>query len=231
MPGAFPTFLCTHKCSIILLNYKIVIVNLKNSVNNKRKFKDEAYASVASLVKALANPRRLEVIDLLANGEKRVEQIARQTNMSVANASQHLQVLKKVRLIEVRQEGTSMYYSLTSDDVTALWQMLLRLSYVYVPHLKELINQQRKGIPILSQVADFSQFILLDVRSESEFAHRHLPGAINIPLSQLPEKLDELPSDKPILAYCRGPLCTYADEAVRILRKHGFEAYRWIQPQ
>lgn len=199
-------------------------------MKDNRSFKDEAYVAMARFVKALANPTRLEMIDLLRNGEKSVEEIARATGTSVANASQHLQILKKLNLVSNRKEGTYVYYSLARTEVQSLWQLLLKLAYAHVPELQMLMQNKRRGLPRIDE-PDPDRFFLLDVRPAEEFRHHHLPGAQNIPFDQLPDRLTEIPRDKPVIAYCRGPFCTWADQAVRILRKHGYEAYRLNQDE
>ncbi|RME35942.1 MAG: ArsR family transcriptional regulator, partial [Deltaproteobacteria bacterium] len=133
-------------------------------MKNSRAFKDQAYGAMARLVKALANPIRLEMIDLLRNGEKSVEEIARATGTSVANASQHLQILKKLNLVHSRKEGTFAYYSLANPEVGALWQLLLKLSYQHVPELHELVQNKRKRLPHFDGPPDSDRFYLLDVR-------------------------------------------------------------------
>ncbi len=200
-------------------------------MKNSRNFKDEAYGAMSRLVKALANPIRLEMIDLLRNGEKSVEEIARATGTSVANASQHLQILKKLNLVHSRKEGTYAYYSLANPEVGALWQLLLKLSYQHVPELHELVQNKRRGLPRLDGPPDPDRVFLLDVRPKEEFAHSHHPGAHNIPLDELPDRLHEIPRDRPVAAYCRGTFCLWADKAVRLLRKHGYEAYRLNQDE
>ncbi len=200
-------------------------------MKDNRTFKDEAYGAMARFVKALANPTRLEMIDLLRNGEKSVEEIARATATTVANASQHLQILKKLNLVRSRKAGTYVYYSLAGTEVQSLWQLLLKLAYAHVPELHRLMHNKRKSLPHLDERPDPDRFFLLDLRPEAEFHHHHLPGAHNIPFDQLRERLAEIPRDKPIVAYCRGPFCTWADKAVRILRKQGYEAYRLIQDE
>ncbi len=200
-------------------------------MKDNRTFKDEAYGAMARFVKALANPTRLEMIDLLRNGEKSVEEIARATGTTVANASQHLQILKKLNLVRHRKEGTYVYYSLAEPEVQSLWQLLLKLAYAHVPELYQLMQNRRKGLPLINLKPDPDRFFLLDLRPADEFHHHHLSGAHNIPFDQLTDRLAEIPRDKPVVAYCRGPFCTWADKAVRILRKRGYEAYRLNQDE
>ena len=198
---------------------------------DKRTFKDEAYAAIAEAGKALASANRLEIIDLLANGEKTVEQIAAQTDISVANASRHLQILKRARLTASRRQGNHIYYWLSGRRAYAVWQALRSLALAEVPAVKTLLKDFREemnsvgGRSYAEWPADGS-VVLLDVRPAEEFAAGRLPGALSIPLPELEARLAELPHEKTIVAYCRGPFCTYADEAVRLLRAKGYDAVR-----
>lgn len=192
-------------------------------------FKEKAYGSMAKLVKALASPYRLAIIDLLRNGEKSVEEIAAAIGTTLANASQHLQVLKKLSLVYARKDGTFVFYSLAAPEVEALWHNLFRLSLRHVPELKSLLRNKRRGLPLIELPLDPSRFFLLDVRPEDEFRHHHLAGAHNIPLGELGRRMHEIPRHRPVVAYCRGPFCTWADEAVYLLAENGYEAYRLKQ--
>lgn len=197
----------------------------------KRAFKDSAYTAIAGVAKAFSHANRLEIIDLLANGEKTVEQIAMQTAISVANASQHLQVLKNARLLKSRRDGNFVYYSLNGPLAHAAWQALRDLAMEQEPALQVVIQQFRRemgGIQSLSlpQLPGTAGALLLDVRPAGEYAAGHWPDALSIPIDTLHQRLDELPRDKVIIAYCRGPFCTFADEAVQLLRANGFDALR-----
>lgn len=197
----------------------------------KRAFKDRAYAAIAGVAKAFSHANRLEIIDLLANGEKTVEQIAAQTAISVANASQHLQVLKSARLARTRREGNHIYYALNGRAAQAAWQALRDLAIAQEPEVQLVLQQFRRemGSPPSRTLADLTgggETLLLDVRPAAEFAAGQLKNARSIPLDELPRRMGELPRDKTIIAYCRGPFCTFADEAVQLLRAHGYEAVR-----
>ncbi len=197
----------------------------------KRAFKDSAYTAIAGIAKSFSHANRLEIIDLLANGEKTVEQIAMQTAISVANASQHLQVLKNARLLKSRRDGNFIYYSLDGRKAHAAWQALRDLAMEQEPALQVVIQQFRRemgGIQSLSlpQLPGTAGALLLDVRPAGEYAAGHWPDALSIPIDTLSRRLDELPRDKIIIAYCRGPFCTFADEAVQLLRANGFDALR-----
>lgn len=197
----------------------------------KRTFKDSIYTAIAGMTKAFSNPNRLEIIDLLANGEKTVEQIAAQTAITVANASQHLQVLKTAHLVHSRREGNFMYYALNGPQAYRAWKALRDLALAQEPAVQMTMQryQQALGNPGSSAYAALparEQVLFLDVRPADEYAAGHLPDARSIPVQELPERLGELPRDKTIIAYCRGPFCTYADEAVQLLHAHGFKALR-----
>lgn len=198
---------------------------------DKRTFKNEAYAAVAELGKAFAAANRLEIIDLLANGEKTVEQIAVEVDISVANASRHLQLLKKARLVNNRREGNFIHYRLNGRRAYAAWQALRTLALEEAPAVQALLRDFRQemgspGSAVYAGLRGRGALCLLDLRPREEFEAGRLPGALSIPLAELAERLGELPLNKTIIAYCRGPFCTYADEAVRLLRSKGFDAVR-----
>jgi DNA-binding transcriptional ArsR family regulator len=197
----------------------------------KRLFKDAIYTAIAGMTKAFSNANRLEILDLLANGEKTVEQIAAQTSVSVANASQHLQVLKHARLVNSRRQGTFIYYNLSGHKAYAAWKALRDLALELEPDVQHTLEQYRKESDSLpgchyAEIAQDQATLLLDVRPSEEFTAGHLGNALSIPIQELPERLNELPRHKTIIAYCRGPFCTYADEAVALLKANGFEALR-----
>lgn len=198
---------------------------------NKRLFKDNIYSAIAGMTKAFSNPNRLEIIDLLANGEKTVEQIAVQTAITVANASQHLQLLKNARLVKSRREGTFIWYSLNGPKAYAAWKALRELALEQEPAVQVTLREFRRsmdspGSASYENLALNDQIFFLDVRPADEYAAGHLPDARGIPVKELPGRMDELPRDKTIIAYCRGPFCTYADEAVQWLNANGFRALR-----
>ena len=183
------------------------------------------------MTKAFSSPNRLEIIDLLANGEKTVEQVAVQTAITVANASHHLQILKTARLVKSRREGTFIWYSLSGPKAYAAWKALRDLALEQEPAVQVTLRQFRKemgnsGSLTYENRPVNDQVVFLDVRPPDEFAAGHLPDARSIPVGELSERLAELPRDKTIIAYCRGPFCTYADEAVQLLHANGFRAIR-----
>lgn len=197
----------------------------------KRIFKDNIYNAIAGMTKAFSSPNRLEIIDLLANGEKTVEQIAAQTALTVANASQHLQVLKNAHLVKSRRAGNFIFYTLNGRKSYAAWKALRDLAMEEEPAVQVTLRQfrQEMGSPgslFFESLPAHERVLFLDVRPSDEFSAGHLTDARSIPVAELPERLGELPRDKTIIAYCRGPFCTYADEAVQLLNAHGFKALR-----
>ncbi len=203
----------------------------------KRVFKDKVYSILARMIKAMANPHRLEIVDLLGQGEKSVEEIASETNMSVANASQHLQVLKAANLVEIRREKNFIHYRLAHEEIYKSWQNLRELGMERAAEIEKLINdfrEKKDGLePInmeeLLKRLKSKNIVLLDVRPEGEYNKGHIPEAINIPVEELSAKLKKLPKNKEYIAYCRGPFCVFADEAVNMLSKKGFKARRLVE--
>jgi rhodanese-related sulfurtransferase/predicted transcriptional regulator len=203
----------------------------------KRVFKDKVYSILAGMIKAMANPHRLEIVDLLGLGEKSVEEIASETNMSVSNASQHLQVLKSANLVEIRREKNFIHYRLAHEEIYKSWQNLRDLGIERVAEIEKLINDFREKKDGLESInleellnrLKSKNVVLLDVRPEGEYNKGHIPQAINIPVEELSAKLKKLPKDKEYIAYCRGPFCVFADEAVNILSKKGFKARRLVE--
>src|SRR5439155_5351680 len=202
--------------------------------DEKRTFKNQLYEQFARIGKALSIPHRLELLEVLAQCERTVEALAQETGMSVANASQHLQVLRAARLVEVRREGVSMYYRLADESVFRMWQamrtvgeaQLAEIDRVVQAFLQDRSRLQPIGAQELLQRLSDDQVILLDVRPAEEYTAGHLPEARSIPVTELEARLAELPVDKEIVAYCRGPYCVFADEAVALLRARGYRARR-----
>lgn len=200
----------------------------------KRIFKDKVYSLLARMIQAMANPRRLEIIDLLGLGEKSVDQLAKETHMSVANASQHLQVLKGANLVDVRREGNFIYYRLGHEEIYKSWQTMRQLGLERIAEMEKIIKEFREKRNVLEEVRidelltrmKSRNIILLDVRPTSEYNTGHIPGAINIPVDDLTYQLKKLSKNKEYVAYCRGPFCVFADEAVNILIKKRFRAKR-----
>lgn len=201
---------------------------------NKRDFKTKVYEELAKITKALANPHRLEIIELLAQGEFSVEQIADQTNLSIANASQHLQVLRVSQLVEITRQGTFIYYRLANTNVFKAWKALRELGVERIATIEKLVKDFRQSkfklesmtIDELVKKLRTGKITILDVRPEKEFNTGHIANSISIPIDQLPGRLNELPKRNEIITYCRGPFCIYADEAVAILNAAGYKAIR-----
>jgi DNA-binding transcriptional ArsR family regulator len=201
---------------------------------NKRDFKDKVYSELAKITKAMANPHRLEIIELLAQGEFSVEQIAEHTNLSIANASQHLQVLKVAHLVEINRQGNFIFYRLSNSNVFSAWKALRELGVERIATIEKVVKEFRKSkfdfetvtINELIEKLDSGKVTILDVRPESEYIQGHIANAISIPIEELSKRLKELPKRSDIVAYCRGPFCVYADEAVALLTKAGYKASR-----
>lgn len=200
----------------------------------KREFKDKVYTVLSKLIKAMANPHRLEIIDLLGQAERSVEEIATETGMSVANASQHLQVLKQSNLVQIRRNGNFVLYRLATDNVYKAWNDLRKIGIESLAEVDRIVRDFRAKKssfePVLLEDLvsrmESSNIILLDVRPEHEFKAGHIPNAINIPIHQLRNRIGELKKSKRYIAYCRGPFCVFADDAVQLLTQKGFKANR-----
>jgi rhodanese-related sulfurtransferase/biotin operon repressor len=199
-----------------------------------RAAKQALFDEFARVAKALASGRRAEVVDLLANGERSVESIASEIEMSVANASQHLQVLRRAGLVSSRRQGTSIFYRLASPDVVKLWRSLQDVASDRVAEVERLARAYTgdlNGVELLTKeelakrLRRKDDLLVLDVRPEQEYAAGHVPGAVSIPVAQLKRRLKELPKSKEIVAYCRGSFCAFAPEAARYLDKKGFRTY------
>ena len=200
----------------------------------KREFKDKVYGELARITKSMANPHRLEIIELLAQGEFSVEKIAEQTNLPVANASQHLQVLKQAQLVDINRQGNFIYYRLTNPNVFKTWRALRELGVERIGTIEKLVKDFRQSkfkfesvsIEGLLQKLESGKVTILDVRPQTEFNQGHIANAVSIPIDELKARMNELPKRTEIIAYCRGPFCVYADEAVALLNKGGYKATR-----
>jgi len=203
-------------------------------MDSDRAFKDAIYEQITRIGKALAHPRRLELLDLLCQGPMTVELLARKSSMSVANASQHLQHLKQARLVSVDRKGASHVYRLADEGACELIRSIRSLAEQYYAEIRAITDTFVNNFEALETV-DLAALqrrmaedavVLLDVRPPDEYAAGHLPGAISLPLEDLADRLAELPRDRTIVAYCRGPYCVLALHAVDVLRRHGFRAVR-----
>ena len=201
--------------------------------SRKRRFKNELYDQFARLAKAMASGRRLELIDLLAQGPQTVEALAEETDQSVANTSQHLQVLRQARLVETSRRGNYVHYRLADDQILGLWTALRSAGEVRLAEVGSLVEtfmSDRASLQPVSQDElrkrlEHREVIILDVRPVSEYNAGHIAGARSIPISELNSRLHELPKSRRIVAYCRGPYCVFADEAVMRLRTKGYKAF------
>ncbi|HSJ22242.1 MAG TPA: metalloregulator ArsR/SmtB family transcription factor [Nocardioidaceae bacterium] len=198
-----------------------------------RSSKEALFAEFAAVGKVLGNPKRLELLDLLSQGPRSVEDLAAAAAVGMSTCSAHLQTLREAGLVEPRREGKRIYYSLTGDDVAGLWEHLRRVAQAHRPHT-ELARRAYLGPDDTEAVdtdellrrLDTADAVILDVRPEPEYAGGHLPGAIHIPLAELAGRLTELPRDREIVAYCRGQYCVLAHDAVRLLNANGLHARR-----
>jgi rhodanese-related sulfurtransferase/DNA-binding HxlR family transcriptional regulator len=199
-----------------------------------RAAKDELFDGFAEVAKALSSGRRAEIIDVLAQGERSVEEIATEIDQSVANTSHHLRAVARAGLVTTRREGTRIYYGLASARVAELWSALRDVAGEHVAGLQRLAAAylgDREGIEEvdrdeLARRLKAGGLIVLDVRPPAEFAAGHIAGSRSVPVTELRRHLRALPKDVEVVAYCRGPYCAYADEAVRELARKGFRARR-----
>lgn len=217
-----------------MVDYSNDLLNAALVATPQRRFKDNVYEQFARIGKALSAPKRLELLDLLCQGPRTVESLAQQASISVANASQHLQVLRAARLVETEKKGLYVEYRVADHEVSRCFLSMRQLAETRLPEIDqvtrayfeprgaveaierdELLRRVRKG-----------EVTVLDVRPVEEYRAGHIPGAISIPVAELKARLADLPKDSEIVAYCRGPWCVMAVEAVELLRAKGFEAHR-----
>lgn len=199
----------------------------------ERSAKEALYAEFAAVGKVLGNPKRLELLDLIAQGPRSVEELAAAAGLGMSTCSGQLQILRESGLLDTRREGKRIYYSLAGDDVASLWNHLRQVAQRHRPHT-EVARRTYLG-PEDTEAIDSEELlrrlgsgesVILDVRPAAEFAGGHLPGAIHVPLDELADRLGELPPGKEVVAYCRGEYCVLAHDAVRILTAHGLIARR-----
>jgi len=204
------------------------------SCMGERAAKDGLYDGFAEVAKALSSGRRAEIVDVLAQGERSVDEIATEIDQSVANTSQHLRTLARAGLVTTRREGTRIYYALSSERVAELWSALRDVAGEHLAGLQRLAAAylgERDGIEEvdrneLARRLKSGELIVLDVRPPAEFSAGHIAGSRSVPIGELRKHLRALSKDVEVVAYCRGPYCAYADEAVRELTKKGFRARR-----
>jgi rhodanese-related sulfurtransferase len=199
-----------------------------------RQFKDAIYEQFSRIGKAVSSPKRLELLDLLCQGAKNVETLARETGLTVANTSQHLQTLRAARLIEAEKEGLHVTYRLSDHKVCEFFRSMRVLAehqLAEIEMIKRRFLENREGMEpidrtdLLDRVKE-GTVTVLDVRPVEEYRAGHIPGALSVPLAELEKLFSKLPRDQEIVAYCRGPYCVLAVQAVELLRKQGFKAIR-----
>jgi rhodanese-related sulfurtransferase/DNA-binding transcriptional ArsR family regulator len=203
-------------------------------MSGHREFKDALYAQFARIGHAIASPKRIELLDLLGQGEKTVETLADQVATPIKNTSAHLRVLRQARLVETRRDRTYVYYRLADDDVFRLLKALEALGHsrlADVQHVVRLYLDGRDQLePVtfkeLRQLMRDGDVTILDVRPTDEYEAVHIPGALSVPVPELKRRLREIPKNREVIAYCRGRYCVYSLEAITLLRKYGYNARR-----
>ncbi len=199
-----------------------------------RQAKNALFDGFADVAKALGNGRRVELVDVLAQGERHVEELAIEIGQSVANTSHHLQVLAAAGLVATRRDGNRIYYQLASDEVEQLWSVLRSVARTHLDDLDELAADYLGDRGRLEEISrdelarrlNDGTLVIIDVRPEAEYAAGHIRGAHSVPVDQLSEIVGGLPADIEVVAYCRGPYCVFADDAVRLLRRRRRNARR-----
>lgn len=202
--------------------------------SDNRRFKDSVYEQLARMGKATSAPKRLELLDLLCQGPRTVEVLAREAAVTVANASQHLQVLRAARLVEAEKRGLFVEYRVANEQVCDFFLSLRSLAESRLAEVEQVTRayfSERGGMePVASEEllrrVRNGEVTVLDVRPSEEYRAGHIPGALSVPISQLKARLKDLAKDREVVAYCRGPYCVMAVEAVELLRKKGFTAHR-----
>jgi rhodanese-related sulfurtransferase len=203
-----------------------------------RVTKEALFDGVAQVAKALSSGRRAEIIDVLANGERSVETLATEVHQSIANTSQHLQILKNAGLVTTRRNGTFIYYRLTSPEVVRFWRALQGIARASRADVERLVHDylgddvDTGGVnkeELWQRINRKDKLVVLDVRPREEYDAGHIPGAVSIPLEELHKRKKELPRSKEIVVYCRGPLCALAPEATRYLKGNGYRVKRLVE--
>jgi len=200
----------------------------------KRETKEALFDGFAQVAKALSNGRRAEIIDVLTNGERSVDALAAEVQQSVANTSQHLQILKHAGLVTTRRDGTFIYYRLASLEVVGFWRALQGIARESRADIERLVHEylgeddveELTKKELWQRLKSKDKLVVLDVRPYEEYEAGHIPGAVSIPLHELKKRIKELPRSKQIVAYCRGPLCALAPEATRYLKSKGYKVKR-----
>lgn len=201
-----------------------------------RATKEALFDGFAQVAKALSNGRRAEIVDVLANGERSVESLAAEVHQSIANTSQHLQILKNAGLVTTRRNGTFVYYRLASPEVVGFWRALQGIARESRGDIERLVHEylgdddveELTKDELWERIQRKDKLVVLDVRPHEEYKAGHIPGAVSIPLAELRKRIKELPKSKQIIAYCRGPLCALAPEATRYLQSKGYKVKRLV---
>ena len=203
-------------------------------IGRHRAFKRELFDEFARVAKALASPHRLEMVYLLAQRERSVEDLAREMGLLIANVSQHLQTLRNARVVEVRRDGLFAFYRLADESVYRLYQALLEVGEARLVDIERIVRDylgdrdslEAVGMEKLLDRLKQGDVVLLDTRPPEEYRAGHIPGALSIPVEALESRLRELPEGKEVIAYCRGPYCLFSDDAVALLTTRRFRARR-----
>ncbi len=203
---------------------------------DKRQIKDLLYEQVARIGKAVSSPKRLELLELLAQGEKSVDQLASELTIDIKLASAHLRALREARLVTSRKEGKFVVYRLTGDDVASLWVTLRQVAEEHLIELRVALDQMlaepKKLLTVdrssLLKRAKRGDVLVIDVRPQEEFERAHLPFARSMPVQEIESRLAELPKDKEIVAYCRGPFCLFSEEAYQLLHTKGYRVSKLL---
>lgn len=196
-----------------------------------REFKDLTFQQFAKIADAFSSPKRLELIDVLSQGERDVETLAKETNMTFANTSRHLQILKNTNLIKVRKEGVHAFYSLSDNEVYHCWKNLQKLAEKTTAEIREVTKQffeerllfEPVSLEELAERIDKDNIMVIDVRPKEEYNSGHIPKAVSLTLPDIKEKKYKLPKRKEIIAYCRGKYCVLAAEAAKLLNAKGYK--------
>jgi rhodanese-related sulfurtransferase/DNA-binding HxlR family transcriptional regulator len=203
---------------------------------NKRHIKDLLYEQVARIGKAVSSPKRLEILELLAQGEKSVDQLAVELSIDIKLASAHLRALREARMVNFRKDGKFVVYSLTGEDVAGLWVTLRQVAEEHLVELRVALDQMVAEPSKLMTVdretllkrAKRGEVLVIDVRPQPEFEQAHLPFARSMPVDEIAHRLSELPKDKEIVAYCRGPFCLFSEEAYQFLKRKGYRVQKLL---
>ncbi|MEK7200049.1 MAG: metalloregulator ArsR/SmtB family transcription factor [Bacteroidota bacterium] len=196
--------------------------------------KEQVYQELSRVTHAISNPKRMELIDVLSQKSYSVEELSNEITMSMASTSQHLQVLKSAKLVDSYRQGNFIIYSITDDSVLKLASVVKELGFRKIAEIERLIGDFKADKNILESItlddllarSKKEKVILIDVRPEDEYKAGHIPNAVSIPLAQLKKRLNELPKNKTIIAYCRGPLCVMSADAIKLLNQRKFTAIR-----